>query len=424
MAHGRPDHAVHLYRAALDLEPNNLRFRMMLADGLVRCTQVSAAAHEYLEVARHYAAQRRDGEMSAICYRVLQLDPSQFVYMAVAEMLRRLGRRARPLCAAAAEAHLAAGRVSDGLHMLRLGAELDAQNPQPRRRLAQIYQSQHMTSDAVAQLVEAGRLLLAAGNNAEYVEVATQVLKLDPRHLDTLRELPRVHLRVGEPQQAVVVLSSLMRVSPGDTTGYEILAHAFAAIGRVPTSLSVLRRLVTELDQTGRRALADDILRRARHWRRDDASFVTQLGQLRRPKMPPLPRTPRPTTAEGTVVLDIRDLLPSADNSEEICTLESSDLIELEDAEGTMVLRLHDLSHVGPAPTRPPTPPTAHPEMTQALDLRDIELAEVQDLTGMAYDEESSELEAGDEGETLRMTQLPPIPSVRRVRPGMAAAHR
>ena len=55
MAHGRPDHAVHLYRAALDLEPNNLRFRMMLADGLVRCTQVSAAAHEYLEVARHYA---------------------------------------------------------------------------------------------------------------------------------------------------------------------------------------------------------------------------------------------------------------------------------------------------------------------------------------------------------------------------------
>lgn len=418
MAHGRPDQAVHLFRAALDLEPSNVRFRMMLADCLVRCAQLPAAAREYLEVARDYAARRRDGELSAICYRVLQLDPSQFVYMAVAEMLRRMGRRARPLCAAAAEAHLAAGRVNDGLHMLRLGAELDAHNPEPRRRLAQIYLSQHMVSDAVAQLVEAGRLLLAAGNNAEYVEVATQVLQLDPRHLDTLRELPRVYLRVGEPQQAVVVLSSLMRVSPGDTAGYEALAHAFAAIGRVPTSLSVLRRLIGELDQTGRRGLADEIVARARHWRLEDASFAEKVGSLRRPATPPLPRPPRPTTAEGTVVLDIRDLLPGADDSEEICTLDSADLIELEDAEGTMVLRLHDLSHVGPAPTRPPAVPPTDPGATQALDLTDLH-----DLTTMAYDEESGELAAGDDGETLRMTQLPAIPPIRPARRGMTARH-
>src|SRR5690606_13474757 len=132
------------------------------------------------------------------------------------------------------------GRLGDGLHMLRLGAEIDERNPEVRRRLAQIYLGQHMTREAVTNLVEAGRLLLAAGNNAEYVEVAELLLRHDPRHLETLRELPRVYLRVGEPQRAVVKLSDLMRVSPGDTLGYEILAHAFAVIGRVPTALSVL----------------------------------------------------------------------------------------------------------------------------------------------------------------------------------------
>ncbi|MEX1367581.1 MAG: tetratricopeptide repeat protein, partial [Nannocystaceae bacterium] len=359
---GRPDQAVPLYVAALGLQPHDLRVRMMLADCLVRCGQTAAAAQEYLQVATGYASHRRDAEAMAICHRVLALDPSQFVYVAVADMLRRFGRSARALCARAAEAHLSAGRQADGLNMLRLGAELDARNPQVRRRLAVLCRSAHMLTDAVAHLAEAGRLLLAAGNNGEYVDVAEELLAMDPRHLETLRELPRVYLRIGEPQRAVVKLGDLMRVSPGDTVGYETLAHAFAVIGRTSTSLSVLGRLVTELRSTGRAPQAAAMLQRAENWRLDDASFAAAVAELGAPEAspppPPPPRRPRarPTTAEGTVVLDIRDLFEAELGSGDEIALDSADIVELDDGENTLVLRLPELSRVGPAPRRLPPP--------------------------------------------------------------------
>jgi tetratricopeptide (TPR) repeat protein len=433
-AAGRPDHAAHFYAATLDHRPGDTRVRMMLADCLVRCNQPASAAGQYLRVALDYAAQRRDAEAMALGYHVLHLDASQFVYVAVADVLRRMGRQARPLCARAAEAHLHAGRVADGLHMLRLGAEIDARNPDVRRRLAQIYLAQHMYGEAVANLAEAGRLLLAAGNNGEYVEIAEQILRYDPRHLETLRELPRVYLRVGEPQRAVVKLADLMRVNPGDTVGYETLAHAFAVIGRVPTALSVLERLIGELASTGRVPQAEAILERARGWRLDDPDFARAVLALREPK--PVPAAPRPrvpVASEGTVVLDITDLMDASAlrpprtsaASEDVLDL-SDDVIEIGELEGsTLVLRIQDFSQVVRAPRRPASPSparralppvrralppvrralppsrtAAEREGTQVIDLADIELEEdtlvrrmdFGDVTALVHDEDSAEL--------------------------------
>lgn len=352
-AGGRPDQAARLYAAALAHDPTQIRIRMQLADCLVRCNQTSAAAAEYMRVAQDYSAARRDGETMAIGYRVLHLDASQFVYVAVAEMLRRIGRPAKALCARAAEVHLAAGRTADGLHMLQLGTALAPNDSDGRRRLAQLYKAQHMFTDAVACLADAGRLLRVAGDEGGYVEVAEQILELDPRHLETLRELPRAYLRMGEPQRAVVTLSDLMRNSPGDTIGYETLAHAFAVIGRMSTSLSVLERLVTELCATGLQTQASEILERARRWRIDDTEFRDAVAALATPRPVAPSAPPRPSTTEGTVVLNISDLM----EAEEVLSLDDADILEIEDAENTLVLRMADFSVVSAAPTQADHPP-------------------------------------------------------------------
>ena len=370
---------------------------MMLADCLVRSHQPTNAAGHYLQVALDYAARRRDRETMAICYQVLHLDPRRFAYMTVAPMLRKIGRLAYPLCTRAADAHFAAGRINDGIELMRLSAELDARNPDAHYRLAQLLSNQHMTRDAVVHLAEAGRLLLHAGNNARYVEIAEHLLRLDSRHLETLRELPRVYLRIGEPQRAVVKLSDLMRISPGDTTGFEILAQAFTVIGRTSTALSILQRLVDELSSTDRRDHAEAILERARRWRLDDPSFERAVVQLRRirPPTPPHPQaTSRPTTDEGTVVLCITDLMaaetratPEPDEHDAEGIVDLSDFVEITDAENTVVLRLQDFTKVGlppppPTPTLSPSPAIAHPpatpssdaETTQVIDISEIEL--------------------------------------------------
>jgi tetratricopeptide (TPR) repeat protein len=343
------------------------RVRMMRADALVRGNHAAAAAGEYLHVALGYVAQRRHQEALALAYQVLRLDAGQLACDEVIHALRRIGRPARDLCARAAAAHLQAGRTDDGLHMLHLGVELDPRDPDLHRRLAQVYAAHDMVAQAVAHLAEAAHMLLAAGNNAEYVVVAEQLLGLDAQDLQTLRELPRVYLRMGEPQRAVVKLADLMRVSPEDTVGREILAQAFAVLGRIPSAVSVLERLVQELASTGRVAESNAVLERARSWRLDDPELARAVLAVREPK----PTTPRPalaqTTSGGTVVLHLADLaaaptevLDLSDDVElEVVELEVVELeaVELEEVEGTQRLRMKDLWHVSYGPRRPRRPP-------------------------------------------------------------------
>src|SRR5262245_42290324 len=113
--------AAQLYGAALEHDPSKFAIRMQLAECLATLGQVDHAAEQYLMVSQAYAARGRQQECLAICDRVLAIAPHAFVYMSVGPMVRRIGRQARPICARAAEAHLAAGRQTDGLQMLRLG---------------------------------------------------------------------------------------------------------------------------------------------------------------------------------------------------------------------------------------------------------------------------------------------------------------
>ena len=369
-AAGRADMAAQLYGAALEHDPSKFAIRMQLAECLATLGQVDPAAEHYLMVAQAYAARGRQQECLAICDRVLAIAPHAFVYMSVGPMVRRIGRQARPVCARAAEAHLAAGRQTDGLQMLRLGAELDPHNPEVRRQLARIYQARHMKREAVEALLDAGNLLLQAKRYDDYVEVAEQILGIEPRELDTLRDLPRVYLELRKPHEAVRTLAALTKVSPGDIIGYEILAQAFALIGRVDKSLQVLERLVEELGATGQGDKADAILNHARYWRPTDVGFMRSLKRMEipRPATPAERPAAREGAPEGTVVLSIADLL--VDEGSRRAPVPGSRDVQLTEAEGTLTLRLDDLiveemqlladqrpAPGKPAPGAPPPPP-------------------------------------------------------------------
>lgn len=361
-AAGRADMAAQLYAAALEQDPSKFAIRMQLAECLAVLGQADQAAEQYLMVAQAYAARGRQQECLAICERVLVIAPHAFVYMTVGPMVRRIGRQARPICARAAEAHLGAGRQTDGLQMLRLGAELDPHNPDVRRQLARIYQARHMQREAVEALSDAANLLLQAKRYDDYVEVAEQILTLEPRDLETLRDLPRVYLELRRPHDAVRTLGRLTKASPGDIIGYEILAQAFALIGRVDKSLSVLERLVEELGATGQADKADAILNHARYWRPTDVGFLRSIKRMEipRPAAPSERPAPRAAAPEGTVVLSIADLL--VDEGSKRAATPSSRGVQLTEAEGTLNLRLDDLivdemeqaAGKGVAPSRPP----------------------------------------------------------------------
>ncbi|MEM9456260.1 MAG: hypothetical protein AAGF11_18910 [Myxococcota bacterium] len=388
---GRPDHAANLYAIVLDLDPDNWDARLQRAACLARSERPKAAAEAYVEIARNYVRRGSRHEAVAVGHRILQLDVLTFCCDNMTDIVHAIGIEAAPLCRSAARLHRKKGRDDEAADLLRLCAELAPREVEPWRELAQLYVDHHMLPEAARALRHAGQRLVSANEDEKYVEFARTILWMEPHDLETLRELPRALLRMGEPQRAVVELSTLLRVSPGDVVGYETLANAFAAIGRGSVCVSVLQQLTTNLTTSGRRAEAEAILERARAWRPGDRQFVRQVIGLRdmQPSGPIRVDDARPTTEEGTVVLSIADLTQEAqtldpDDTED-SVIDATDIAELEtvelvDREDSVVLRLSDLSRVK-RPATAPVPvarePLAYgqqsiPGNTQILDLRDI----------------------------------------------------
>jgi tetratricopeptide (TPR) repeat protein len=309
-------------------ETSGVRHSLQLADYLIQCGDRARAAEIYIRLAAAYAERRRTPEAAAICHRVLHVDASQFIDVAVASTLRHLGRAGVPICAQAAELHRQAGRHGDAVRLLALAVELDPADALAPVRVAEALLEQHDYRGAVAALTDAGARLLRDGNNADYLAVAEQILAIDPRHVPTLRELARTHVRIGEPHRAVDLLARLMKVQAEDPAGYEILAQAFATIGRMPKSLSILTRLVHDLRRAGNEPAAQQMLDRARWWSADEG-FQGGVGALREPSRLRLAATQAPAR-EATVMLSIADI-----------TIE-----EERDLEGTLVLALDDIAFV------------------------------------------------------------------------------
>lgn len=322
-AAGRPDRAATLYAIAADLDPEDWDVRVKLAACLAECGQAAAAAHHYVAIARHYVARGSLDHALALGHRVLQLHPGEFTCARVSDIMLALGPAAASLCRTGAHLHRTAGRDDEAAHLLQLWARLEPGDPTPWRELAQLYFDHRMKHDAVVALRRGGTLLIESGELRAYVDFARTILWLEPRDQHTLRTLPQVLMRMGEPRRAMVELGALLRVSPGDEVGCETLAHAFAAIGRHEASLSVLEQLTTELIASNRRSTAEAILGRARDWCLTDEGFRRRVMSvpLRRPAGPTAPsRDRRPTTTNGTVVLSIADLADDPLNPEHAIT--------------------------------------------------------------------------------------------------------
>lgn len=428
-------HSLGGYGGSMGHETSGVRHSLQLADYLIQCGDSARAAEIYLRLAAAYAERRRTQEAAAICYRVLHVDASQFVDVAVATTLRRLGRAAGPICGHAADVHQQAGRYGDALRMFQLAAELDSSDALASVRLAEAFLAQHDYRQGVSALFEAGQRLVRDGNNADFLVLADQILAIDPRHAPTLRELARAHVRLGEPHRAVDLLARLMEVVPEDAGGYEILAQAFASIGRTLKALSILTRLVHDRRRVGDEPGAQGMLDRAQWWSAEDA-FRQTLAALREPSTPRRVVAATPAR-EATVMLSLGDIMVE----------------EERDLEGTLVLALDDLAFieaskhrarrpVAPARTRtgrktppPPPPPSlrrALPPRPQAassativLDLGDLMEdgidEEMQRLVSLAIDEDSGARDP-DADEAPTAVRKNPVLSARAPAPPIVTA--
>ncbi|MBL4687228.1 MAG: hypothetical protein JKY37_21710 [Nannocystaceae bacterium] len=314
----------------------SIRARLVLADQLTRDGDLMQAASVYAQVAHSYASAGRAQESVAIAVRAQQLSPEWFTVKTIGNVLTQLQAAGVPLCTRAAEAHWRTGRVTEALQFYYQATQLDPEDAPALIRLGQAYENQTLYKEATATFVVASRRLLEQGLTPDFIAVAEQILRLDGGHAPTLRELAAAYLHVGEPRRAVAKLTALMQVVPEDPAGYEILAQAFACIGKEDVALSVLTRLADELRDEGLNEDAADLLWRASRWLPNDRAFQRRVAALANDEVP------------TTVTSDEADesMIRSG-----VTTLGPEDISQLDensgvyrDREGTNVLSLDDIA--------------------------------------------------------------------------------
>ena len=267
-AKGQHDKAAREYQTIVDHDPKDVRAWLMLADCLARSGDSAGALSRYLQVANFYAEQREHQKALAVYRQVLNIDPGRLdIHYRCANLNLELGRQHDAIANLehVAQVQMQAGKVSDALDTYRQIADADPSIVSKRLRLAELCSREKRTKEAVEAFRQAGQVLLQTGRKADFVRVAERLLWHDTGDRQTIRELSRVYLELGDPRRALMKLNALLQIDASDVDGLELLAETFIALGKPDKASSVLVELVRELgDGNPERARA--VLERGLGW--------------------------------------------------------------------------------------------------------------------------------------------------------------
>ncbi|MCA9707240.1 MAG: hypothetical protein KDK70_15415 [Myxococcales bacterium] len=308
--------AVRDYQLVTDLEPRNVGAAEAFARVLAASGRTEAAAAESLRLAALHAATSNPREALAAAERAWTLDPAAFERHRVAALLTTLGSPIETICRRAIEQHLAARRHVSARDLLQLLVEFRPRSAELRERLAAVELELGRTDQALRCLRAVARLHRLAGDTEAFGRTAERLLALGGPDPELLRELVAGDLRANRLGLAVERLEQLQRLRPADLVLLESLAALQAKLGRTPSALESLWRLVRALRREGDDERVRDLLRRARRWHGStrhheaidalarkvlparDASHVSAPGWLlvqpvtRRPSQPAVAATP------------------------------------------------------------------------------------------------------------------------------------
>lgn len=264
-----------------DFEPStSVEAGLRAADMLVRVGDRSRAFDMYLRVAERYARDGHPLEAVAVGFRALALDPASFASTRVAALLREIGESAAPLCLRSIHLQLEADRFEAAVLLAEVMVVLDPSDLKARHDLADLYIRTERRDEAVALLTSTCRRLSEAGRDRDLISTARLLLRVEPGHAPTLRDLTHACLGLGQPATALATAAKLVAETPDDPESFELLAWVYIELDRPSDALATLRRLAEAFSDPDAVEHADLVLVRAHGWSEDD-TFNQGIAQTR-----------------------------------------------------------------------------------------------------------------------------------------------
>lgn len=171
-------------------------------------------------------------------------------------------------------------RSTEALGALRCILELNPSDVRIQLHFAETALALGFRTEAIEKLRSAAIALKAAGRIDEYLRVAEQILKEEPRNTVLARDIAKGYLVRGNGRFALSRLRMCYDETPKDAELLDLMAQGFELVGNVDKAVTLLKALVQVHRDQGRRRHALDTIHRALDLRPQDVDLQNELDQL------------------------------------------------------------------------------------------------------------------------------------------------
>lgn len=236
LAQGKIPAAIAEYRQIVENDADDFMALNVLGDLYSRANQNGEAVACFKSIAEHYREQGFILKAVAMYKKIERLQPGApeiANHLAALYEAQGLLVEARAQYSIVADSYARAGQNQKSLEVLCRIADLDPENVEVRRRLAEGYARENFQTNAAEAFTKVGDLLLARGQHENALGPYLLALNIFPFDHAALAGMLSAHIALGTPQEAAEMLERAVAEQPDDTELLSMLARAHTESGDV-----------------------------------------------------------------------------------------------------------------------------------------------------------------------------------------------
>ena len=244
---GSLEKALGEFQRAAQEDPKDTRTWLRIAEIHVKRGEAAQATSVYLRTADLYVEQGFFQRAVAVYKNVIKLSPGHTdAHFKLAEIYKQLGlfSDAAQQYDQAATSLQRAGKLKEAMGALAQIVEMHPDQVMARVKLAEVAAQAGQNEDALREWTRASEQLEAQGRIDDYLRVAERLLTLQPENYNLCKKAAVRYLERQNPRAALAKLQVCFNALPKDPETLSLLANAFAEVGQVPKTISVLKELV------------------------------------------------------------------------------------------------------------------------------------------------------------------------------------